>query len=138
MAEDRAGRMDKFVLKNISKIFKMKQRLNFLSKCCDLKIVPETLKVKPPQNNANQSKITWNNYVNLAKSTSIKNLKFAKNDAEVALTLEETNFQEFLQEVLDQSNNEENLRLSDFIKNSKTKICSVVLYCKRTCLHLEL
>ena len=120
MAEDKTDRRDKFVLKKINTIVKMKQRLNFLSKCCDLRIVPETLKVKPPQNNASQSNITWNNYVNLANSTSIKNLKFAKKDVELALTIEEKNFQDFLQKILVESNDEEEkIHLINFIKNSK-------------------
>ena len=73
MAENKTEKTDKIVLKKLSTIIKMKQRLDFLSKCYDLKIVPETLKVKPPQHKASQSPVTWNNYVNLAQSTSIKN-----------------------------------------------------------------
>ena len=100
MAEDKTSKRNKFVLKNINTIVKMKYRLDFLLKCYDLRLVPETLKVKPPQNKACQNNTTWNNFVNLAKSTSVKNLKFAKKDAELALIAEETNFQDFLQIIL--------------------------------------
>ena len=104
-------------------IFKVHfQSQDFLSKCYDLRLVPETLKVKPPQNKACQNNTTWNNFVNLAKSTSVKNLKFAKKDVELALIAEETNFQDFLQKILAESNDEEEVQLSNFIKQSTTKI----------------
>ena len=100
----------------------MKQRLNFLSKCCDLKLVPDTLKVKPPQNMASQNKTTWKNYVNLAQSTSIINLRFAKKDVQQSLTSEEINFHDMIQNILTEPTNEQKLQLNTFIRNSRKKV----------------
>ena len=93
----------------------MKHRLKFLSKCYDLGIVPETLKVKPPQNNACQNNSTRNNYITLANSTSMKNLKYAKNDVEITLIAEETNFQEYLQRFLLTFNKYEKSHLKNLV-----------------------
>ena len=51
-----------------------------------------------------------------------KNLKFAKKDVEFALKTEETKFQDFLQIILVNSNHEEKIHLTNFIKESTTKI----------------
>ena len=47
---------NKIILKNLSTIIKLKRRL------------------EPPNNKASKNSVTWNNYVTLAKSISIKNL----------------------------------------------------------------
>ena len=51
------------ILKKMTLILKAKHRLWFLDKCIDLRIVPQTLQVKPPKNDASQKSTTWNNYV---------------------------------------------------------------------------
>ena len=87
------------ILKKMTLILKAKHRLWFLDKCIDLRIVPQTLQVKPPKNDASQKSTTWNNYVNLATSTSMKNLKIARTDAETILNNETENYNKFLQKV---------------------------------------
>ena len=42
------------IFKKITVILKSKHRLKFLEDCIDLKIVPQTLQVKPPKNEASQ------------------------------------------------------------------------------------
>ena len=37
---------NRLILKKISNIIKGEEKLNFLSKCVELKVVPETLKIK--------------------------------------------------------------------------------------------
>ena len=102
------------ILKQTSVILKAKHRLWFLDKCIDLKIVPQTLQVKPPKNEASQKSTTWNNYVNLATSTSMKNLKIARTDAEIILTKEKNNYNDFLQKVIVELNQAEKLNLKKF------------------------
>ena len=80
-------------------MLKAKHRLWFLDKCVDLRIVPQTLQVKPPKNDASQYNSTWNNYLNLATSTSMKNLKIARTDAKAILHQEMNNYDYFFQKV---------------------------------------
>ena len=82
------------ILKKLTIVLKATHRLKFLSDCIDLKIVPPTLQVNPPKNEASQQSTTWNEYVNLANSTSLKNLKIAQKDAKSLLSVEENNYSE--------------------------------------------
>ena len=110
------------ILKKMTLILKAKHRLWFLDKCIDLRIVPQTLQVKPPKNDASQKSTTWNNYVNIAASTSMKNLKIARTDAKTILNNETDNYNEFLQKVLVKLSQAEKLSLKNFDKKFKTKI----------------
>ena len=56
----------------------------FLTQCLQFKVIPETLKSKPPRSQSSQFSSTQNNYKNLAISTSLKNLRFAQKDAKMA------------------------------------------------------
>ena len=46
------------ILKKLTIFLKSKHRLKFLDDCINLKIVPQTLQVKPPKNEASQFGIT--------------------------------------------------------------------------------
>ena len=52
----------------------------------------------------------------------MKNLRFAKKDVEVTLSAEESTFQDFLQEILVDTNIEEKQYLNNFVKKSKARI----------------
>ena len=110
------------ILKKTTLILKAKHRLWFLDKCIDLKIVPQTLQVKPPKNEASQKNISWNNYVNLATSTSMKNLKIARTDADAILTQEKNNYEDFLQKAVARLSQTEKLSIKKFDEKFKAKI----------------
>ena len=88
-------------------------RVLFLTQCLEFKLIPETLKIKPPRSQASQFSSTQNNYKNVAFSTSLKNLKIALNDAKMALADEQNSFDLFLRS---------NTKDLSFIKASKAKL----------------
>ena len=110
------------LFKKLNVILKAKHRLKFLSDCIDLQIVPPTLQVKPPKNEASQKSLIWNNYVNLATSTSMKNLKIAHKDAEAILRFEENKYSEFLMNIIPKCSVSEKMQIRKFDENIKAKI----------------
>lgn len=127
MAEEESyqGREKTFyqkIFKKLNIVLKSKHRLQFLDDCIDLKIVPQTLQVKPSKNEASQKSLIWNNYVNLAMSTSIKNLKIARKDAKVVLEFEENNYSELLMNIIPKFSESEKLHFKKLSENTKAKI----------------
>ena len=102
------------IFKKLNTILKAKHRLHFLNNCIDLKIVPHTLQVKPPKNETSQKRSLYNNYVNLANSTSLKNLKIAQKDAQTALNNEENSYSDFLKKIIPKFNETEKSNLRKF------------------------
>ena len=113
MAQHTNGNSNRSVFKTVQNFVKLQMRSLFLTQCLQFKVVPETLKSKPPRSQSSQFSSTQNNYKNLAISTSLKNLRFAQKDAKMALAAEEVSFDTFLR------SNSNNL---SFIKSSKSKI----------------
>ena len=113
MAQHTNGNSNRNVFKTVQNFVKLQMRSLFLTQCLEFKVVPETLKSKPPRSQSSQFSSTQNNYKNLAISTSLKNLRFAQKDAKMALAAEKVSFDTFLR------SNSNNL---NFIKSSKSKI----------------
>lgn len=122
MAHNKIDQKYRHVLKKISNLIKMEQRMIFLSRCIKFKVTPETLKIKPPRNSACKNSTTWNNYTNLAKSSSLKNVSFAKKDVEISLKNEKTNFQNFMKIFLDELNHEEKKQVNNLLTRHSKKI----------------
>ena len=66
MAQHTNGNSDKVVFKTVQNFVKLEMRSLFLTQCLEFKVVPETLKSKPPRSQSSQFSSTQNNYKNLA------------------------------------------------------------------------
>ena len=60
--------------------------------------------------------------MNLAKSSSIKNVKYAKQDVEISLKTEKANFEEFLKNIWIHANIAEKKHFNNLIRNHQTKV----------------
>ena len=106
------------VIKSAKNSSKLKARAIFLQNCQRLKIIPQTLTTKPPNNNSHGGNLkTSKSYQNVAKMASTQNVNIAVNDAKRLSEEAEKNHLYLLDNLMRNFNKKRFLKVKDHIEN---------------------